>query len=112
MYINYAAVGVTICKIPLNLSLNTPITPLVPTPMLATVAAAPPNNVNALVEPLRVRVTGNVVVVPVGIGVANLTKNKPICGNSRHPSAISTVVSDTVTLVLARYGMPRVLVLI
>jgi hypothetical protein len=93
--------GVTICNIPLNLSLNTPITPdAVPTS--ATVAAVPPKSVNALVEPLSVRVIGNVAVVPAGIAAASLTKNRPTGGSSRQPRAMSTAASDTVTLVLAR----------
>ena len=78
----------------------TPVPPI----SSATVTADPSKSVNALVTPLSVRVIGNVAVVPVGISLATLMVKYPTGGSCLrvHPSAMSTVVSDTVTFVDVR----------
>ena len=63
------------CKMPLNLSLKTRITPV--PDKSATVTAEPPKNTSGRVTPDKVRVIGSVAVVPVGIGFATLTVKRP-----------------------------------
>lgn len=60
------------CKMLLNLSLKTSITPVLPIKS-ATVACVPSKSVRFLVTPFNESVIGNVAVVPVGIALEILT---------------------------------------
>lgn len=87
---------------------NTPVPPI----SSATVTGVPSNKVKALVVPFNVSVTGNVVVVPVGIASESRTVKYPTGWILRNPSAMSTVSVPTVTLVDGKYAIPPALVVI
>lgn len=100
--------GDTTCRVPSYQLWNTVMMP-VPT-RSAAVTASPPKVVSARVFPLRVKRTGSVPVVPVGIASAILMVMYPISGILRNPRAKSTASVPTETLLVLTKGMPDVLV--
>jgi hypothetical protein len=87
-------------KMPLNLSLNTSriFTPI----SSAAVTGVPFGSVRALEVPFRVRVTGRVAVVPVGMTSSIKIVRWPTGWILRKPRAISIVSVPIVTLVELR----------
>jgi hypothetical protein len=76
----------------------------------SAVTGVPLGRVNALEVPFNVRVTGKVVVVPVGNESDINTVKYPTGYILRNPRAISTLSVLTVILVELIYGIPPALV--